>query len=290
MPDAWKVATPTQLCEVAEAFSSDHDYSSWRALLLALTQPWSWPSQQQLLDTLAKFHDLDQLATGCVTREQYDFVELWFSTDTALVTPLEKSAPKSINRAAEIKRIFFDIFASQDDTLNYVNMLLHFCMSTSPYVGLLKALSVASGVHIPHCLIHGHEIESAVDPLAEEVPLDGLDGANNMIPLPALYKVLSFGRNIAQTAPDVVFSEVDDEVPIADDTEVTKEKLSLPMLAAIYDTLDAEEGEPLPLSSLLRHSALVELLLAARQFKLVDVRHFISENIDFRSSRPPTER
>ena len=61
------------------------------------------------------------------------------------------------------------------------------------------------------------------------------------------------------------------------------------MLAAIYHTLDAD-GEPLPLLTLFRHSALVELLLAARQYKLVDVRQYISESNDLRSSRAATER
>ena len=158
LPEAWRTATATQLYELAEAFSTDHDYSSWRALLLALTQPWSWPSQQQLLDTLQKFRNLDQLSTGCITREQYDFIELWFSTGVGPATPPEPHLPKTINRLAEVKRLFFEIFAKNGE-LEYVNMLLHFCVSSSCYVGLLKAISVTSGGHAPHCIIEGHETE-----------------------------------------------------------------------------------------------------------------------------------
>ena len=55
--------------------SQNGEYVDWRAFLLAASNPWPKPTQSQLLETLAKFREMDQQNCGWVTREQYDKVQ-----------------------------------------------------------------------------------------------------------------------------------------------------------------------------------------------------------------------
>nr|KAG5711746.1 hypothetical protein BaRGS_023510 [Batillaria attramentaria] len=72
LPDVWMHITPGQIQEIATALATETDYVDWRRLLLALTWPIPTPTQQQLLDMLAKFRDMDQKKTGFITRQQFD--------------------------------------------------------------------------------------------------------------------------------------------------------------------------------------------------------------------------
>lgn len=97
LPALWCSLTSTQWTAVAAALSGEPipmsagtatpgaggatqaqqqmgDVLNWRALLLLLAEPWPRPTTVQLLDALALFRELDQLAVGYLTREQYDFV------------------------------------------------------------------------------------------------------------------------------------------------------------------------------------------------------------------------
>lgn len=162
LPETWRQASPAQLHDLAEVLSSDKEYVNWRFFLLTISQPWPWPSQQQLLETLAKFRDLDQLGTGCITREQFDFIDLWFTSSTLPPTPVDRSQPKVIDRLAAVKRLFFDFFLEPGEppaSIEFEPMLLHFAPATSPYVGLLRALSLTVGQHVAHRPLPGFEQE-----------------------------------------------------------------------------------------------------------------------------------
>ncbi len=65
-----------QLETIANQMSPDGEYVDWRAFLLAAAHPWPIPSQQDLLDTLQQFKEMDQQNEGVITREQYDRVSV----------------------------------------------------------------------------------------------------------------------------------------------------------------------------------------------------------------------
>lgn len=63
-----------QVGDIASGASADGEYVDWRRFLIAVAQPIPVPTQSDLLETLARFKDMDQKSTGYVTREQYDRV------------------------------------------------------------------------------------------------------------------------------------------------------------------------------------------------------------------------
>ena len=83
--------------------------------------------------------------------------------------------------------------------------------------------SDTSHVVVHLCMLYWVD-RTAVDSQAEEVPIDVPD---LLVPLPSLYRALSFGRNLSETKSTFESSQDNVDVPIAEDTEVTKDKLSL---------------------------------------------------------------
>lgn len=63
-----------QIQEITSSLLTKTDYVDWRRFLVALVEPIPVPTQQELLDTCARFHEMDQKNFGYVTREQYDRV------------------------------------------------------------------------------------------------------------------------------------------------------------------------------------------------------------------------
>ena len=84
----------SSVASIADAFSCDKEYVNWRLFLLACSEPWPWPSQLDLLNMLSEFKDLDQQKTGFITREQYDFIDLWFVIPSTPASPADLSVPK----------------------------------------------------------------------------------------------------------------------------------------------------------------------------------------------------
>lgn len=54
--------------------SFDGEYINWKSFMVAVAQPIMLPSNEELMDTLRKFEQMDQKNAGYVTREQYDMV------------------------------------------------------------------------------------------------------------------------------------------------------------------------------------------------------------------------
>ena len=54
--------------------SFDGEYINWKSFITAVAQPIMLPSNEELMETLAKFKVMDQKSMGYVTREQYDKV------------------------------------------------------------------------------------------------------------------------------------------------------------------------------------------------------------------------
>lgn len=56
-------------------------------------------------------------------------------------------------------------------------------------------------------------------------------------------------------------------------------------LISIYQQLGSETLDPLPFTTLIRHAALVELILQNKQFKMVDLKAFMGDPGDMHSVR-----
>jgi len=64
-----------QLQDLASMLSFDGEYINWKSFIVAVAQPIALPTNDELMETLAKFKEMDQRSMGYVTREQYDKVK-----------------------------------------------------------------------------------------------------------------------------------------------------------------------------------------------------------------------
>ena len=122
----WLNVSSDKLEAMAHAMSVDGEYIDWRAFLLAAAQPWPQPTQEELLITLQHFKDMDQKATGFVTREQFERVPLWFQGFSHAQTPADPTAPYPYDRLANLQLAFFDLFGDHNcepPLLDYTRMV-----------------------------------------------------------------------------------------------------------------------------------------------------------------------
>ncbi|KAK9975283.1 hypothetical protein ABG768_023336 [Culter alburnus] len=169
LPEPWMHITPSQVEELVCVLAQDSEMLDWRQFLLSAALPWPFPSQIQLLKTLQRFRAVDTAGTGLITQQQYTQVELWFPSERDLPAPDDPSEPLPYDRLANLKKLFFSLFASSHSSplmLDYLRMLLYFCCHPEPSQGFTRAL----GLVIGHTLYYKH-----TGPLTQSVPY--LEGA-----------------------------------------------------------------------------------------------------------------
>nr|XP_022317151.1 sperm flagellar protein 2-like isoform X9 [Crassostrea virginica] len=269
LPDVWMNISPQQVQEIASGLSANAEYVDWRRFLIAVAQPLPSPTQTELLETLQRFRDMDQKSTGCVTREQYDRMDIWFGG--------QSSSSGEFDRAAKLKGALFDFFADHSKTppvMNYISMLMYFSASCNANEGFLRALSVTSGTHMPRLPRPDTRAMSRTDSnpdIMEDhspsppVPTDIPEGAiNAKVPLDALYQVLHHGENASGDSHRFSVS--------ADPEDATsKEKL-----ASVYQELGSEDLEPLPFKVLVEHPLIQDVMAACQTFKALDIRGILN--------------
>ena len=133
----WLNVSSDKLETMSQTISIDGEYIDWRKFLIAAAQPWPEPTQEELLVTLQHFKDMDQQETGCVTREQYERVPLWFQGFSHPETPVDPDAPYPFDRLGNLQLAFFDLFAdhnSDPPLLDYTRLVRIFSklLQTSP--------------------------------------------------------------------------------------------------------------------------------------------------------------
>ncbi|XP_060552949.1 sperm flagellar protein 2-like isoform X2 [Ruditapes philippinarum] len=269
LPEVWLNITQQQIQDIATGSSSDNEYVDWRRFLIALAMPVPVPSQTELLETLARFKDMDQKSTGFVTREQYDRMNLWFSTED-----------ESCARLAMLKAALFDIFADHNRTppvVDYVGMLLYFSATSNAQEGLMRALSVASGTHMPRLLkpftksdsvINSPDIPDDPDdvsppPPPEDIPAEAVDA---VVPLDALYRVLHHGETAKGDSHR--FSVTADP-----EDSTSREKL-----ASVYQELGDDNLSPVPFKVLVEHPLIQDVIQACKTFKALDLKSILSSS------------
>lgn len=281
LPDIWMNISPQQVQEIANGLSANAEYVDWRRFLIAIAQPLPSPTQTELLETLQKFKEMDQKSTGCVTREQYDRMDIWFGN--------QSSRSEEFDRAAKLKAALFDFFADHSKTppvMNYISMLMYFSASCNANEGFLRALSVASGTHMPRLPRPDTRAMSRSDsnpdimedhspspPVPTDIPEDAI---NAKVPLDALYQVLHHGENASGDSHRFSVS--------ADPEDATsREKLS-----SVYQELGSDNVEPLPFKVLVEHPLIQDVMAACQTYKALDIRGILNNpapDIDIHSTK-----
>nr|XP_011414807.2 sperm flagellar protein 2 isoform X4 [Crassostrea gigas] len=281
LPDIWMNISPQQVQEIANGLSANAEYVDWRRFLIAIAQPLPSPTQTELLETLQKFMEMDQKSTGCVTREQYDRMDIWFGN--------QSSSSEEFDRASKLKAALFDFFADHSKTppvMNYISMLMYFSASCNANEGFLRALSVASGTHMPRLPRPDTRAMSRSDSnpdIMEDhspsppVPIDiPEDAVNAKVPLDALYQVLHHGENASGDSHRFSVS--------ADPEDATsREKLS-----SVYQELGSDNVEPLPFKVLVEHPLIQDVMAACQTYKALDIRGILNNpapDIDIHSTK-----
>ncbi|KAK6179274.1 hypothetical protein SNE40_011674 [Patella caerulea] len=284
LPDHWMNINHGQIQEIANSLSTDSDYVDWRRFLLSLTQPIPTPTQTDLLQTLSRFKDMDQKSTGCVTREQYDNMNLWFAT--------ESKADGKFDRLDNLKKVLFDIYGNLTTNparLDYVSMLMYFSAVPNSHEGFLRALSVASGHHMPRLakpslstlqldqpaiiddgtLPEGLEVEK--DDRQVEPPMTGEiipdEAIEAKVPIDSLFKVFHHGESTHGDSH---------RYNLATDPEETT---SREKLAAVYVELGSEDLEPVLYRILIEHPLIQDAVAACKSFKALDIRGILSNPV-----------
>ncbi|KAK2168514.1 hypothetical protein LSH36_16g05047 [Paralvinella palmiformis] len=271
LPEAWLNLSPEKLESIAVNLSADGEYIDWHGCLLQLAQPWPIPTQAELLETLERFKGMDQSNSGYITREQYERVYLWFNKPSKPPTPEDLSEPLPYDRLANLKTAFFDIFAdhsSEPARLDYVKMLLHFSIAPDPYDGFLRALSVASGTHMPRLSNKKITIKKPSRPSSEaSLALSDGEGHGSVEP------DRKFQDDIPEAATNAVVLHHglnmrgdSHRFSVSADPEdaFSKERLS-----GIYQELGGEDLEPLPYSKLIEHPVLQDIVSMCNTYRIM---------------------
>uniref|UniRef100_X1Z7B7 Calponin-homology (CH) domain-containing protein n=1 Tax=Capitella teleta TaxID=283909 RepID=X1Z7B7_CAPTE len=295
IPDIWLNVTQEKLESLSSQLSTTGEYIDWRAFLLQAAYPWPNPTQADLLDTLQRFKDMDQKSSGCVSREQFDRVDLWFR-DNPTPPPSSEDPGEALpfNRLYHLKKAFFDIFAdhtSEPASLNYVNMLMYFSFSPEAQEGFLRALSVAAGTHMPRLSKKKLMSRTGSQISVGGASVDGEHERSNLyeredipesaqeaeVPLDALDRVLHQGQAMrgdshrfsVATEPDDVYS---------------RERL-----AGVYQELGAEGADVIKFSVLMEHPIMQDIVNSLNTYKALDIKTMLTisgnENLEVQSTK-----
>ncbi|KAK3767112.1 hypothetical protein RRG08_017986 [Elysia crispata] len=286
LPDMWMHVTPSQIAELGNTLASDTDYVDWRRMLVALCHPVPTPTQQQLLDCLYMFKEMDQKSTGTVTREQWHRMPLWFLTD-------QSSVAGAFNRLPNLHKLMFEMFADHSlpfPVLNYESFLMYFSAAANYHEGFLRALSVASGKHMPRLgkpslvsqTTHLERVPSAVDSFIQEGT--DLKDEEKGVTEPPMVEV-----DIPIEANNVVVS-VEDLFRVLHHGEISKgdshrfsvtadpeDHTSIERLSAVFQELNEDDStSPIMYRILIDHPLIQDVVVACKHFKALDIKAFLS--------------
>ncbi|CAG5136743.1 unnamed protein product, partial [Candidula unifasciata] len=273
LPELWMQLTPSQIEMLGNLLSPELDYIDWRRFLVALCYPVPAPTQEELLHYLSQFRKMDQKQTGSVTREQFNWVPLWFSKKPHI--------EESYDRPTNLKKLLFEVFADHSGLiplLDYVDFLMYFSVAANYHEGFLRALSVAMGKHMPRLdkpelpatvqlktsqtsIVEGAETKeegktTAEPPMSDEViPPEAEDVE---VSVEALYKVLH--HSVIHGGDSHRFSATADP----------EDHRSIERLTAVYQELnDDDTTAPIMYRILIEHPVIQDVVVACRQFKSV---------------------
>ncbi|XP_069483223.1 sperm flagellar protein 2 isoform X2 [Ambystoma mexicanum] len=273
LPYVWKHLTITDLQVLASALTLNADLIDWRKFLLSALQPVPYATVFQLLMTLDKFKAIDQAGTGTVTQEEYDQVDLWFSTEMEAPISDETCNPLPFNRLESLKKYFFTLFADQQKyppQLDYVGMLLYFACHADPVEGFYRALSVVTGkpVHMKKKSIDLYKSLPQIGAI-HRVSISQPKSADNVasadttkISLSDLFKMLQHGA-----------SDKGDNYRFF--SEQMGETTFFKRLPQIFIEMGSEDMEPISVTRLILHPFIQDVIENDQQYKLPDIQSIL---------------
>ncbi|KAJ1210394.1 hypothetical protein NDU88_005758 [Pleurodeles waltl] len=267
LPDIWRRITSSDVQDLATALTLNADLIDWKKFLLSAMLPWPHPSLEQLLHTLEKFKEIDHAGEGTVTEEEYNQVELWFSTNTDEPTSEKECKPLPFNRLEHCKKFFFTLFADRRNSppqLKYTEMLLYFACHPDPVEGFYRAFSVVTGKPIIKKKKKNADLLKSIPlidqfrPAKEELgeSKDTSSSTNKtLISLSALITVFSLGA-----------SDKGDNYRFF--SEHNKDATFFKRLPHIFIEMGSVDMEPIPIERLLHHPFIEDVIENDLQYKL----------------------
>ncbi|XP_076854799.1 sperm flagellar protein 2 isoform X3 [Brachyhypopomus gauderio] len=264
LPKAWMQLSDSQIQELVGGFAQDCEIVDWRQFLLCVSQPWPWPSQNQLLKTLKRFKAIDTAGNRVLTLEQYLQVELWFASGSNLPVPDDPTEPLPYDRLAHLREFFFMLFAdpvSSPAVCDYMNMLLYFCCHTDAAQGFTRALSLVTQQSLTYT--HSRDLLQSVAYMdsAEECDEEEEGGCvddEGCVSVDALLRVLQHGvtrvTSHHRLHPNIRSAE-----------ELQQD------LVKVFKELGFKEEEKVPFSMLSQHPFLQDLMESSSQYLLPDI-------------------
>ncbi|XP_029434790.1 sperm flagellar protein 2-like [Rhinatrema bivittatum] len=261
LPDLWMHLSYSQLQELASTLTFNSDVIDWRKFLLAAAQPWPYPSLNDLLKLLKSFKAIDKAGEGTFIQDDYDQVELWFTSNIEIDVPENPAEPLPFNRLEHLIKFFFTLFADQNTfppQLNYMDMLLCFASHPDPKRGFYRALGILAEIEIRR--IEGDSYLNKEYVAPSEIDDDILDRLyNGRINLAALLKAFKYGTKL--NGDKHRFSSEENE-----ESEFEKQ------LIHIYEEFSLKHHEPVALKALLRHPVIQDKIENCQQYKLPNIQ------------------
>nr|XP_009942039.1 PREDICTED: sperm flagellar protein 2 [Opisthocomus hoazin] len=277
LPDAWMNLMLPDLQNLASAFTVTSELTDWRRFLLAAAQPWPVPSVKQLLEMLRSFKSGDVAGSGFVTKEYYMQVGLWFNGNDDRSGTKSCTEPLPLDRLRHLIKFFFTLFADtrkDPALLNYTEMLLYFACHSDPVEGVYRALSIATGTYIhrkeqaslpraafPHTNVVPNE-KTLIEDEKEVLNYMG----EGIISVATLLKVFHTGGS--KDEDNHRFSNLE--------KEGSCDKLK--HFIKVYKELGTEDLTAIPVSLLLKHPFIQDLINRYQEYKLPDIKIFFQRS------------
>lgn len=220
------------------------------------------------------------MESGTVTREQWQRMKLWFSS--------ENEAPGTFDRLANLHKTLFEIFADHSrpiSVLYYENFLMYFSAAPNYHEGFLRALSVATGHHMPRLgkpsLAMLDRATSAIESIiAEGTEYKDDDKArpephmteeflpqeadNALVSVEALFRVLHHG--------EITKGDSHRYSAMADPEDHT----SMDRLMAVFRELNDDDSTScIPYKILIDHPLIQDVVVACKHFKALDIKSLL---------------
>ncbi|KAM6224376.1 sperm flagellar protein 2 [Rhynchocyon petersi] len=293
-PSSWLHLTLPDLQELTSSLIVNSEFVDWRKFLLVVSLPWPNPLEEELLETLRRFQNVDQEQLGMVSFEQYMQVGLWFTGDEEIKIPENPLEPLPFNRQEHLIEFFFRLFAdygSNPPLLDYTQMLLYFACHPDSIEGVYRALSVATGTHIfrrtktPSPIVEKNLSFTIISPLEgltepeenvrEEKELKE-DEREEEIPGNANATQISI-----ETLLKVFRGGVDAQDCDRFASRLNTENIYYEHFVKIFHDLGAKNLAPIEMRALLQHPFIQDLISTYSDYKIPDIKVILqrSENI-----------
>ncbi|KAF6127394.1 sperm flagellar 2 [Phyllostomus discolor] len=286
LPSSWMHLTRPELQELTSLLTVNSDFVDWRKFLLVASLPWPIALEEELLETLQRFKDVDEEQSGTITFQQYMQAGLWFTGDEDIKIPKDPFEPLPFNRQGHLIEFFFRLFAdfeTDPPLLDYTWMLLYFACHPDPVEGVYRALSVATGTHIfqpiETATVIAEENYSFTDmyPMQEYPETEGIGEKRELrwerevkeeeMPANANTEKISM-----ETLLQVFQGGSEGQGANQPSSALRRQNIYAESFIKVFQDLGAKNLEPMEVALLLKHPFIQDLILSYPDYKIPDIR------------------